>query len=41
MQTQAKGVDFSYLVDLVFDVLDLFNYIIEVLRNFGEFLSGN
>jgi hypothetical protein len=41
MRVEAKGFDFNYLLDLLFDFLDLFNTILDVLRNFGEFLSGN
>lgn len=41
MATHAKGLDVDYLIALFFDILDLFNTIIEVLRNLGEYLSGN
>lgn len=41
MTVHAKGFDFQYLFDLFFDILDLFNTLIEVLRNLGDFLNGN
>lgn len=31
----------SEIIDFLFDLFDLFNFIIEVLRNLGEFLSRN
>ena len=32
--------DMDDLIDLLFDLLDLFDYLVEVLRNLGNFLSG-
>jgi len=29
------------IMDFFFDLFDIFNLLIEVLRNFGDFLSGN
>jgi len=29
------------MIDFLFELFDLLDLIIEVLRNFGEFLSGN
>ena len=29
------------IMDFMFDLFDIFNLFIEVLRNFGEFLSRN
>lgn len=37
----AKGTSFDDLIDFLFELLDLIDLFIEVLRNLGEFLSGN
>lgn len=34
-------MSFDELMDAFFDLLDLIDTIIEVLRNFGDYLNGN
>lgn len=41
MAAHEKGIDPGYIIDLIFDILALIDTIVEVLRNIGEFLSGN
>ena len=35
-----KAVDFDAIIDFLFDLFDLIDMIIEVMRNLGEYLSG-
>lgn len=37
--TNAKST-LDDLIDLFFDLLDLIDYLVEVIRNFGNLLSG-
>ncbi|MFP4501099.1 MAG: hypothetical protein ACLFTT_08880 [Candidatus Hydrogenedentota bacterium] len=32
--------DLEYFIDMLFDLLDLVNMLLDVLRNFGEFING-
>jgi len=35
-----RASELDSIIDLLFDLFDLFNLIIEVMRNLGEYLSG-
>jgi len=36
----AKAADIDEIIDFIFDLFDLLNLILDVLRNFGNYLSG-
>ncbi len=40
MADRYAADDLEHFIDLIFDLLDLVNMILDVLRNFGEFING-